>query len=655
MRVETVGKLSPLLSDFKVPIDGSPSDRMSEKVNTDSVAQGWHAIPVIRVMRSLENGVLILSLMLLILLPLLERILRASFGTGIQAESEFVLHFALIIGMVGGAIAARENRLLGISTLTQFLPDQWKLAASILAHGWATLVTCLLALAGWEFVLDERGAGNMIAYGVARWWIQMVLPAGFGLMALRLVWKAGPTWWARFLSLAFAFALGLLLKKGVITPQSWMPAALIMLVAATLLGAPLYTALGGATLLYLWKEDFPISGMATSHYSLSTEALIPTIPLFTLAGYFMAESQASRRLMRVFQAMVGQFRAGPALVTLLVCAFFTAFTGGSGVTILALGPLLLPILVAAKYGEKPSLGLITGAGALGILFPPSLPIILYFIVANANVQTGLRLEHLFLGGLIPGVLMLFILGLYTRRLIPKDKFAPKPFLLSELLSALWEAKWELFIPVVALGALFSGWFSTPVAAAALTAFYALFVEVVIHRELHPWKDLPRVMCECGLLVGGVLLILGVAMSFTKDFLIFAMVPDMAIEWVSAHVESKYVFLLALNVFLLLAGCLMDIYSAIVVLVPLLLPLGLEFGIDPIHLGIIFLANLELGYLTPPVGLNLFLAAYRFEKPVLEVARASLPVLLVLTLSVLLITYLPFLTTLLPYWILGGAP
>jgi tripartite ATP-independent transporter DctM subunit len=322
------------------------------------------------------------------------------------------------------------------------------------------------------------------------------------------------------------------------------------------------------------------------------------------------------------------------------------------VTILALGPLLMPVLTSAKYGDRPSLGLITGAGALGILFPPSLPIILYFIVANANVPTGLRLEHMFLGGLIPGLLMVVLMTLYSRRLVSKEAVAGQRFEWKEARIALWEAKWELMIPVVALTALFSGVFSTPVAAAALTALYALFVEVVVHREIHPWKDLPRVMTECGLLVGGVLLILGVAMSFTKDFLVFAMIPDMAIEWATANIESKLLFLLALNVFLLMVGCLMDIYSAIVVVVPLLLPLGVEFGIDPIHLGIIFLANLELGYLTPPVGLNLFLSAYRFDRPVMEVAKSALPMLLVLAISVLLITYIPFLTTFLPNLILG---
>lgn len=606
----------------------------------------------VRWLCGIENSILIFCLFALIFLPLLERVMRGFFNTGIEGEAEFVLHFSLVIGMVGGAIAAREKRLLGISTIAHFLKGPWKIAADVFANSWAAVVTGVLGYAGYLFLLDERGAGNEIAYGVARWWIQSMLPIGFGLIAIRLVWNSGPQWWVRLLSSTVVLLASWILWEGWVPVDRILLPGVIMLITAMLLGAPIFSVLGGATLLYLWREDFPIAGVATSHYSMSTEALIPTIPLFTLAGYFMAESKASQRLVRVFQSFVGQFRAGPAIVTIFVCAFFTAFTGGSGVTILALGPLLMPVLTSAKYGDKPSLGLITGAGALGILFPPSLPIILYFIVANANVQTGISLEHMFLGGLIPGILMVGMMTLYSRRLISKEAVAGKKFDWVESRCAVWEAKWELMIPVVAITALFSGVFSTPVAAAALTALYALFVELVIHRELRPFKDLPRVMTECGLLVGGVLLILGVAMSFTKDFLVFAMIPDLAIEWGTANIESKYVFLLALNCFLLLVGCLMDIYSAIVVVVPLLLPLGAAFGIDPIHLGIIFLANLELGYLTPPVGLNLFLSAYRFKRPVMEVAKASLPMLIVLAISVLLITYIPFLTTFLPNLILG---
>jgi C4-dicarboxylate transporter, DctM subunit len=621
--------------------------------NTDTSLLEPQARPTwMRWICGIENSVLVICLFALICLPLIERIMRGFFNSGIDGEAEFVLHFSLVIGMIGGAIAAREKRLLAISTIAQFLKGPWKVAADVYANSWAAVVTGVLGYAGYLFVLDERSAGNEIAYGVARWWIQIVLPLGFSLILLRLIWNTGKQWWVKLISLLVVLTAGWILWNGWIPVESILLPGVVLLILAMLLGAPIFSVLGGATVLYLWREDFPIAGVATSHYSMSTEALIPTIPLFTLAGYFMAESKASQRLVRVFQSFVGRFRAGPAIVTIFVCAFFTAFTGGSGVTILALGPLLMPVLVSAKYGDKPSLGLITGAGALGILFPPSLPIILYFIVANANVQTGIRLEHMFLGGLIPGVLMVGMMTLYSRRLVSKEAVAGKKFDWTESRRAMWKAKWELMIPVVALTALFSGVFSTPVAAAALTALYALFVEVVIHRELHPFKDLPRVMTECGLLVGGVLLILGVAMSFTKDFLVFAMIPDLVIEWGTANIESKFVFLLALNCLLLLVGCLMDIYSAIVVVVPLLLPLGAAFGIDPIHLGIIFLANLELGYLTPPVGLNLFLSAYRFNRPVMEVARASLPMLLVLAISVLLITYVPFLTTFLPNLILG---
>ncbi|HAW00934.1 MAG TPA: hypothetical protein DCX10_04255, partial [Verrucomicrobiales bacterium] len=517
----------------------------------------------VRWLCGIENSILIVCLFALIFLPLLERVMRGFFNTGIEGEAEFVLHFSLVIGMVGGAIAAREKRLLGISTIAHFLKGPWKIAADVFANSWAAVVTGVLGYAGYLFLLDERGAGNEIAYGVARWWIQSMLPIGFGLIAIRLVWNSGPQWWVRLFSSMMVLLASWILWEGWIPVDRILLPGVVMLIAAMLLGAPIFSVLGGATLLYLWREDFPIAGVATSHYSMSTEALIPTIPLFTLAGYFMAESKASQRLVRVFQSFVGQFRAGPAIVTIFVCAFFTAFTGGSGVTILALGPLLMPVLTSAKYGDKPSLGLITGAGALGILFPPSLPIILYFIVANANVQTGISLEHMFLGGLIPGILMVGMMTIYSRRLVSKEAVAGKKFDWVESRSAVWEAKWELMIPVVAITALFSGVFSTPVAAAALTALYALFVELVIHRELRPFKDLPRVMTECGLLVGGVLLILGVAMSFTKDFLVFAMIPDLAIEWGTANIESKYVFLLALNCFLLLVGCLMDIYSAIV--------------------------------------------------------------------------------------------
>ncbi len=350
--------------------------------------------------------------------------------------------------------------------------------------------------------------------------------------------------------------------------------------------------------------------------------------------------------MRLFLALFGSMTGGPALVTTLVCAFFTSFTGASGATILALGGVLMPVLAAAKYSERSSIGLLTGAGSLGMLFPPCLPPILYAIIASSGGVVSISIEQMFQGGFLPGVLLVGLTaawGLYEGR--KAGDAGRQAFDRREALEAIWAAKWELLVPVVALVALFGG-FATPVEAAALTAAYTFLVAVVIHRDLHLFRDVPRVMTECGLLVGGVMLILGVALGFTH-YLVDAQIPDLAVEWATGAIHSKLLFLLLLNVVLLIIGGLVEIYAAIVVVVPLLVPLGIAFGIDPIHLGIIFLANMELGFLAPPVGLNLLLASYRFNKPMTEVTRASLPMLAVMVIGVLLITYVPWLTTWLP--------
>lgn len=335
--------------------------------------------------------------------------------------------------------------------------------------------------------------------------------------------------------------------------------------------------------------------------------------------------------MRVFDALVGSVRGGPAVVTVLACAFFTTFTGGSGVTILALGGLLLPILLQSGYSEKNALGLVTTGGALGILFPPCLPLILYAIAANVDVHS------LFLAGVIPGVLLLVLIALLGRAQQPAVRSFRK-FDARDAARAIWDAKWELALPFIVLAILFGG-VATPVEAAAITALYALVVEVVVYRDYKRPGQLLKVFTDSGALVGGVLLILGVALGLT-GFLVDAEVPQRAAEWVTASIHSKLAFLILLNLFLIAVGALMDIYSAIVVIVPLLIPLGVAFGIDPIHLGIIFLTNLELGYLIPPVGENLFIAAYRFNKPIGELARAVLPMVAILLVGVAAVSYVP---------------
>lgn len=591
-----------------------------------------------------ENLLIVLALALMVGVPLAEILLRKFFHTGIVGSTSIVQHLTLVVGMLGGALAAREGRLLSLSTATNYFKGGWKTFAAIFGNGFGAAVSLFLCVASARFIADTMGLGKVLAYGIPVWIVQLFLPIGFGLVAVRLIWNASTQWKWRLLTLALCGAVAAMAYWSPIAPEQLRVPALVLLLIATVLGAPVFATLGGAALILFWSGGDTVAGIPSKHYQLVTNPTLPSIPLFTLAGYFLAEGGASQRLMRVFLALFGTLRGGPAIVTALVCAFFTSFTGASGVTILALGGLLMPVLIAAKFSERSALGLLTGAGSLGLLFPPCLPPILYAIVASTS-GNSITMQQMFQGGLLPGMLLLIMTAAWGVWCSPKVARAEKRFDVREARRAMWSAKWELLIPVVALVTLFGG-FATPVEAAAVTAFYALVCQVVIYRDLKLFKDVPRVITECGLLIGGVLLILGVALGFTY-YLIDAQIPDKGVEWVTGAIQSKLVFLLVLNFFLLLVGALMDIYSAIVVVVPLLVPLGIAFGIDPVHLGIIFLANLELGYLTPPVGMNLFLASYRFGKPMSEVIRATLPMMLVRLIGVLLITYLPWLSTFLP--------
>jgi len=597
-----------------------------------------------RFLRQGEDLILTIPLATMMLLPVVEIFLRTVFKIGISGSSGIVQHLTLIVGMLGGVIAAREGRLLALSPAQTFLKGWAKVAAQIFSSSLAAAICLWLCLASVRYVMAVRPLGKILVYGIPVWTIQLILPLGFGLIGLRLIVRAADKWSGRGVALAVTAGLGAVAAWLPLAPGRMMVPALVLLVLATLLGAPVFTALGGAALILFWGHDMPVQSVPLKHYSLTTNDLLPSIPIFTLAGYFLAEGGASQRLVRVFQALVGQFRGGPAIVTALVCAFFTSFTGASGVTILALGGVLMPVLLAARYSERSALGLLTGAGSLGMLFPPCLPLILYAIVANHSAQANLTIKEMFLGGIGPGLLLVILTAWWGVRQGPQDPGDQVPFRWQEARRALWEAKWEMFIPVVAIVSLFT--VPTTVEAAALTATYALLVATVIHRDLHLIKDLPRVITDCGLLVGGVLLILGVALGFTH-YLVDAQLPDRMVEWSTHAIHSKWIFLLGLNLVLLLVGGLIEIYAAIVVVVPLLVPVGVAFGLDPIHLGIIFLANMELGFLAPPVGLNLLLSSYRFDKPMVEVMRATLPMLLVLLLGVLLITYVPPLTTFLP--------
>jgi C4-dicarboxylate transporter DctM subunit len=587
---------------------------------------------------SAENGIITLSLSIAMILPLAEIVARTVFNTWIQGATTFVQHMTLVLGMMGGAVAARENRLLCISTLDTFLKGRVRKATHLFSNIAAATVTVFLTAASLRFLDIERGIGKLIAYGIEEWMLKAFLPIGFGLVAIRLVWHASGKWPGRALAVISTTILVVFIASTSVDPQHLIWPALAVLLAATFLGGPIFAALGGAAMILFWG-DVPISNVAIDHSLLVTNPTLPSVPLFTLAGYFLAEGGASRRLIRLFQALVGNIRGGSAVLVTMVCAFFTSFTGASGVTILALGGLLLPMLIKARYSERTSLGLLTGAGSIGLLFPPCLPVILYAVIAEIGIR------EMFLGGLIPGILLVLMTAAWGISRAPKDARAGAAFRWKELLESAWEAKWELLVPVVALVGLFSG-LATAVEAAALTAFCAFVVETFIYRDLKIWRDTPRIMTECGLLIGGVLLILGVAMAFT-NYLVMAEIPAMAAEWVAGSIQSPWVFLLLLNLFLIAVGALMDIYSAIFVVVPLILPMAQQFGIHPIHLGVIFLANAELGYLMPPVGENLFLSSLRFDKSILEVFRSVVPMVLVFLIAVLLITYIPAMSTALP--------
>ena len=404
-----------------------------------------------------------------------------------------------------------------------------------------------------------------------------------------------------------------------------------LLALLALLGAPLFAVIAASAMWGFTQEGIDLQAIAIEFYGIAEMPILLAIPLFTFAGYLLSESGAPRRLVRVTQALLGWMPAGLAIVSLAACAFFTAFTGASGVTIIALGALLFPALQEAGYPEKFNLGLVTSAGSLGLLFAPSLPLILYGVVAEISI------EDLFLAGIFPGILMLIMLSGYS---VWKNRAVRVPLAESswkEVRSAVREAIWEIPLPIIVLGGIYSGYFAIS-EAAAVTALYVLIADCVILREI-PLRRLPKIMRESMVLVGGILVILGMSLAST-NYMIDAGVPQKLLETVSGMVTSPLSFLILLLVFLLILGAILDIFSAIVLVVPLILPVAAQFGVHPVHLGIVFLATMQLGYLTPPVGLNLFIASYRFERSIVELYISTLPFFLFLLLSVLIITFWP---------------
>lgn len=405
-----------------------------------------------------------------------------------------------------------------------------------------------------------------------------------------------------------------------------------------LCGAPLYSVFGVVSVFLFWQlPDTPLSGAANDMFSekFADSPLLVTIPLFTFAGVTLAASGAPQRLVQVSRALFGWIPGGLAIVCLVASAIFTTFTGGSGVTIVAIGALLYPALIEEKYQEKFSLGLVTTGGSLGVLFPPSVPVIIYGVVASLDI------EGLFIASLVPGLLTVAAMMLYSAVVGVRAKLERHPFDLKGAGEALWKAKWEAALPVVLVGGLMTGMLRIH-EAAAFTALYVLIVELWVYKDIQ-LKDIQRIAMDCVVLVGAILVILATAVGLTA-YLIQANVPQSILGAMQTFISSKWTFLLVLNLFLLVVGMLMDIFSAIVVVVPLISPIAAHFGINPYHLGAIFLINLEIGYLTPPFGLNLFISGFRFKKPLTTVYRAVVPFILILLVTVGLTTYVPGLST-----------
>jgi C4-dicarboxylate transporter DctM subunit len=408
----------------------------------------------------------------------------------------------------------------------------------------------------------------------------------------------------------------------------------LIIILLLLLGAPIFAVISGLALYLFFSSQIDSSAMIIEMYRMATTPILVAIPLFTFAGYILSESGAPKRLIRLSDAILGWFPGGLAVIALITCSIFTALTGATGLTIIALGGILLPALLKGKYPEKFSLGILTTSGTLGLLFPPSLPLIIYAIVAKV------RIDQLFLAGVLPGILLVVLLSGFSIQRAVTTRVPRTRFHHREILRAFKESIWEIPLPIIVLGGIYSGYIAVS-EAAAITAVYVLLVEVVIYRDI-TWRELPQIMRKSMVLVGGILIILGAALGLT-NYLIDAEIPLKVLQFFKTYITSPIVFLIMLNLFLLAVGCVMDIFAALTVVVPLITPVAIAYGIHPIHLGIIFLTNLHIGASTPPVGINLFISSMRFEKPVVRIIQSALPFILILLISLALITYVPWLS------------
>ena len=592
------------------------------------------------VLRRIEEAVSACALLAIVLLPLAEIAGRRLLGHGVPGSIDYVRHLTLWLTLFGAMAAARDGRHLCMTT-TAWIPSRWRDAAELVAVTVACTICSALAWTSLQLVIAERQSAMSLAGGVPIYLAQSILPFGFAVIGWRLAARLTAIACAAAIltSLATVVALGMAPLEVI---ASWRGTMLAGLGVAMLLGTPIFAVLAGTGLVLFLTSGGPLAAVPTEIYDIVSSPLLPTIPLFTLAGTLLARGSTPARLVAVFQEGAGWLPGGAAVATVLVCAFFTSFTGASAVTILALGGLLYPVLIQNGFTPRFALGLLTASGSIGLLFPPSLPVILYGVAAHTPI------DQMFLAGMLPGLLMVVLVCLYCVRVGWRAGGRWRRIQPRAAVRAVWAARAEIVLPVVILVSVFGG-FATLVEAAALTALYAFLMKCVVQREVSLTRDAVHVFAESSVLVGGSLIVLGASLGLTS-YLIDIDAPARVTELVQGGIGSRAAFLLALNVFLLILGCPMDILSATVVVVPLLLPVASAYGVHPLHLGVIFLTNLELGGLTPPVGMNLFLSSYRFNQSMMQVTRAVLPFLAVQLVGVLLVTYWPAISVGVVQWL-----
>ncbi len=592
-------------------------------------------------LRRAENALAVLILAGLSLIPILEISARTFLGTGVLGSTDYVQHLVLWITFVGGMFASRERRHLSVTAGLSLFPARARVWAETAVSFISVAVVSCLAWSAYSFVKVGIDPSQMVGALRAQW-AACIMPVGFGVMALRFIVHAPKGILYKAIAACGAVAVALMLTAGLpFAGRVALPLAVI-LVASFPFGAPIFVVLGGLAQTYLLGGG-ELAAVPNEAYTMLTGPVMPTIPLFSLAGYLLSESKAGERLVRLFRALFGWMPGGLTLMAILVSAFFTTFTGASGVTVIALGGLLSFVLIRSGYKKGFSEGFITACGSVGLLFPPSLAVILYGVVSHVNIR------HLFVAGMLPGFFVVTAMAVVGAANSRRNKIPRTPFNAREAAIALRESAWEILLPVFILVGFFKGYF-TLVETGAISVLYVAIVEVVITRDIKI-KNLPSALLTCVPIVGGVLVILASAKGLSYC-VIDAEIPTRLSAWAQATIHSKYVFLLLLNAALLVVGCFMDIFSAIIVVVPLIAPLGAAFGIEPVHLGIIFLTNLEIGYLMPPVGINLQLASFRFGENLPSMYRLIFPFVFVLFAAVLAITYLPFLSTWLVHIIYG---